>query len=87
MQALSLAREFQTHLTRLHVISHEKPGELVNAAELGGAAGKLSRKLVRPEAVIWCVPPFRAGHGPLPILSCESERAKGGTNSAQSAAP
>ncbi|MGC1255788.1 MAG: universal stress protein, partial [Candidatus Acidiferrales bacterium] len=49
MHAISLAQEFQAHLTLLHVISQEKPGELVNVAELAGSAGRLLRKLVPPE--------------------------------------
>ena len=56
--AISLAQEFQAHLTLLHVVAEEKPGDLVHAAELVGSAGRLLSKLVPPEAEMWCVPHF-----------------------------
>lgn len=76
MHAISLAQEFQAHLTLLHVISQEKPGELVNAAELAGSAVRLLRKLVPPEAEIWCAPHFAVEHGAVAdtILRVASER-------------
>lgn len=76
MHAISLAQEFQAHLTLLHVISKQKPGELVNAAELAGSAGRLLRKLVPPEAEIWCAPHFAVEHGAVAdtILRVANER-------------
>ncbi len=62
--AVSLAQEFQAHLTLLHVIAEEKPGDLVHAAELVGSAGRLLRKFVPPEAEMWCEPHFAVERGP-----------------------
>jgi nucleotide-binding universal stress UspA family protein len=63
--AISLAQEFQAHLTLLHVIAEEKSGDLVHSAELVGAAGRLLRKLVSGEAELWCEPHFAVEHGPI----------------------
>ena len=62
--AISLAQEFQAHLTLLHVVAEEKPGDLVRAADLEGSAGRLLSKLVSPEAEMWCVPDFAVERGP-----------------------
>jgi nucleotide-binding universal stress UspA family protein len=62
--AISLAQEFQAHLTLLHVIADEKAGDLVHAAELTGSAERLLRKFVSPEAEIWCEPHFAVERGP-----------------------
>jgi nucleotide-binding universal stress UspA family protein len=62
--AISLAQEFQAHLTLLHVIPEEKSGDLVQAAELMGSTGRLLRKLVPPEAEMWCEPHFAVERGP-----------------------
>jgi nucleotide-binding universal stress UspA family protein len=76
MHAISLAQEFQAHLTLLHVISQEKPGDLVQASELVGSAGRLLRKMVPPEAEIWCAPHFAVEQGPVAesILRVANER-------------
>jgi nucleotide-binding universal stress UspA family protein len=63
--ALSLAQEFQAHLTLLHVIAEGKAGDLVHAAELVGSAGRLLRKLVPPEVELWCEPHSAVEHGPI----------------------
>jgi nucleotide-binding universal stress UspA family protein len=52
--AVSLAQEFQSRLTLLHVIPEQKPGELVSAADVTESSEKLLRKLVPPEAGVWC---------------------------------
>lgn len=62
--AISLAQEFEAHLTLLHVITEEKSGDLVHAAELVGSAGRLLRKSVPPEAEMWCEPHFAVEYGP-----------------------
>jgi nucleotide-binding universal stress UspA family protein len=62
--AISLAQEFQAHLTLLHVIAEEKSGDLVHAADLVGSAGRLLRKFVPPEAEMWCEPHFAVERGP-----------------------
>ena len=41
--AISLAQEFQAHLTLLHVVAEEKQGDLVHAAELVGSAGRIPK--------------------------------------------
>lgn len=61
--AISLAQEFQAHLTFLHVITDEKPGDLVNPAELVKSAEHLLRKLIPPEAELWCQPRFAVEQG------------------------
>jgi nucleotide-binding universal stress UspA family protein len=63
--AVSLAQEFQAHLTLLHVIAEEKSGDLVHSAELVGSAGRLLRKLVSVEAELWCEPHFAVERGPI----------------------
>jgi nucleotide-binding universal stress UspA family protein len=63
--AISLAQEFQARLTLLHVIAEGKAGDLVNAAEVVGSAGRLLRKLVPVEAELWCEPHFAVEHGPI----------------------
>jgi nucleotide-binding universal stress UspA family protein len=52
--AVSLAQEFQSRLTLLHVIPEQKPGDLVSAADVTDSSEKLLRKLVPPEAGVWC---------------------------------
>ncbi len=75
-QAISLAQEFQARLTLLHVIAEEKPGDLVHAPELLGTARRLLRKLVPPEADMWCEPNFAVERGAVAekILQVASER-------------
>lgn len=63
--AISLAQEFQAHLTLLHVIPEDNSGDLVHAAELVGSAGRLLRKFVPAEAEMWCEPRFAVEHGPV----------------------
>lgn len=56
--AISLAQEFQAHLTLLHVVADEKPGELVHPAELVKSAERLLRNLIPLGAELWCEPRF-----------------------------
>jgi len=63
--AISLAQEFQSHLTMLHVIAEDKPGDLVRAEEVRAASEHRLRKLVPAEAETWCVPRFEVEHGPV----------------------
>jgi nucleotide-binding universal stress UspA family protein len=51
--AVSLAQEFQSRLTLLHVIPEQKAGDLVSAADVTASSEKLLRKLVPPEAGAW----------------------------------
>jgi nucleotide-binding universal stress UspA family protein len=61
--AISLAQEFQAHLTLLHVIADAKPGDLVHPEELVKSSVQLLRKLVPPEAELWCEPRFVTEQG------------------------
>ena len=56
--ALSLAQEFQAHLTLLHVIAAPKAGELVHPADLVTSSTRRLRNIVSPEAELWCEPQF-----------------------------
>jgi nucleotide-binding universal stress UspA family protein len=63
--AISLAQEFQAHLTLAHVIAEEKPGDLILAGELLGSSERRLRELVPAEAERWCVPQFVVEQGPV----------------------
>jgi nucleotide-binding universal stress UspA family protein len=62
--AISLAQEFQAHLTLLHVIANAKPSELVRPADLVKCSEQILCKLVPPEAKLWCEPNFMVEQGP-----------------------
>jgi nucleotide-binding universal stress UspA family protein len=61
--AISLAQEFQAHLTLLHVIRRAKAGDLVNQAELDSSSMRLLRTVIPPDAELWCTPHFLVEHG------------------------
>lgn len=61
--AISLAQEFQSHLTLLHVIADAKPGDLVHPQELVKSSAQLLRNLIPPEAELWCQPRFAVEQG------------------------
>jgi nucleotide-binding universal stress UspA family protein len=61
--AISLAQEYQAHLTLLHVIEEPKTGDLVRPFELVSSSTHLLRKLVPPEAENWCTPEFAVEQG------------------------
>jgi len=63
--AISLAEEFQAHLTLLHVIEEAKPGELVIVEQLEASSAQLLRNLVPPEAELWCDPRITVERGPV----------------------
>jgi nucleotide-binding universal stress UspA family protein len=56
--AVSLAQEFQSRLILLHVIQKQKAGDLVSAADLTKSSEQLLRKMVSPEAGVWCKPEY-----------------------------
>ena len=56
--AVSLAQEFQSRLTLLHVIPNQKPGDLVSATDVTTSSEQLLRKIVSPEAAFWCKPEY-----------------------------
>lgn len=74
--ALSIAEEFQAHLTLLHVIADDKAGELVRSAELVDSAERRLRDLIPPEAEMWCEPQFvvKLGSAAEKILEVAKER-------------
>jgi nucleotide-binding universal stress UspA family protein len=61
--AISLAQEFQAHLTLLHVIADEKPGDLVHPTELVKSVENRLRNLIPSEAELWCEPRFAVEQG------------------------
>jgi nucleotide-binding universal stress UspA family protein len=61
--AISMAQEFQSRLILLHVISKTKTGELVSATDLTTSSEQLLRKIVSPEAAVWCKPEYFVLHG------------------------
>jgi len=56
--AVSLAQEFQSRLTLLHVIPNQKPGDLVLLRIVTTSSEQLLRKIVSPEAAFWCKPEY-----------------------------
>lgn len=61
--AISLAEEFQTHLTVLHVIANEEPRDLVHSRELVKSAERRLRNLISSETELWCEPRFAVEQG------------------------
>ena len=61
--AISLAQEFQAHLTLLHVIQDEAPGDLAHPGEFVESSQRRLRNLVPPEAELWCEPRFLVVQG------------------------
>ena len=62
--ALSLAQEFQAHLTLLHVIADAASGDLVHPADLVESSTRLLRTLVPLDTELWCDPRFVVKRGP-----------------------
>jgi len=62
--AISLAEEFQAHLTLVHVIEERGSGDLVNAEEVEASSARMLRKLIPPEAELWCDPQVTVMRGP-----------------------
>src|SRR3984957_8588404 len=61
--AISLAQEFQAHLTLMHVIANEAPGDLLLPGELVKATEQHLRNLGPGEAEFWCEPRFVVEQG------------------------
>jgi len=61
--AVSLAEEYEAHITLLHVIAEPKAGDLVRPPELEASSMHLLRKLIPAEAELWCVPKFAVERG------------------------
>ena len=62
---MSLAQEFQAHLTLLHVIPEERPGDLILPGEQTESSERRLHELVPAEAELWCVPQFAVEEGPV----------------------
>ncbi len=56
--AISLAQEYQAHLTLLHVVADPKANELVQPSDLTTSAEHLLHNLLPPDAELWCVPKY-----------------------------
>ena len=61
--AVSLAEEYQSRLTLLHVIENRGANELAGPAEFGESSERQLRALVRDEAKFWCAPHFIVEQG------------------------
>lgn len=61
--ALSLAQEYQSHLTLLHVVREPQAYEQVQPHDVSGADENLLRKLVPQDAERWCVADFVVERG------------------------
>ena len=61
--ALSLAQEYQAHLTLLHVIEEPKVGDLVVPQDLIESSKRHLARMVPLEAELWCVPDFVVERG------------------------
>jgi nucleotide-binding universal stress UspA family protein len=62
--AISLAEEFQARLTLLHVITAQKPGDLILPGELVASSEHRLHEIFPAEAEPWCVPQFVVEQGP-----------------------
>lgn len=74
--AVSLAQEYQAHLTLLHVVADPEPGDLVTPEQLQGATERRLHQLVSPESELWCEPHCIVGQGPSAdeILNIAAQR-------------
>jgi nucleotide-binding universal stress UspA family protein len=74
--ALSLAQEFQAHLTLLHVVADAKAGELVREGDLLESSTRRLHSIVPPEAELWCEPHYlvEVGSAAEKILEVAEER-------------
>ena len=61
--AVSIAEEYQSRLTLLHVIADRKPGEFTAPGDFGETTERALRDLVPEEAHLWCKPHFIVAEG------------------------
>jgi nucleotide-binding universal stress UspA family protein len=61
--AISLAQEYQSRLTLLHVIAEPKADEFVRPSDLSAASAHLLRNMVPVDAELWCVPEYVVERG------------------------
>jgi nucleotide-binding universal stress UspA family protein len=74
--AISLAQEFQAHLSLLHVIADRKVSDLSTRAEVESAYEYRLRQIVPPGSELWCEPHFIVLQGSAPddIFSVANQR-------------
>jgi nucleotide-binding universal stress UspA family protein len=63
--AISLAQEYQAHLTLLHVIASPEAGDLVNPKELEDSALRRMHALMPAGAELWCEPWYMVVEGEI----------------------
>ena len=61
--AVSLAEEYQSKLTLLHVVEDREANELATPSDFGESAERQLRALVPEEAHLWCEPLFLVQRG------------------------
>jgi nucleotide-binding universal stress UspA family protein len=61
--AVSMAQEFQSRLTLLHVVGEAKTGDLVHAEHYADSIQRQLQKLLPPETEVWCEPKCVVEHG------------------------
>ena len=61
--AISLAQEYQAHLTLLHVLADSQTGDLPTSQQFAASSERRLRELVPQEVELWCEPRFVIGHG------------------------
>ncbi len=61
--AVSLAHEYQAHLTLLHVIGNSEAGDLVHPEQVENSSARLLREIIPPDAELWCQPEIVVEHG------------------------
>ncbi len=61
--AISLAQEYEAHLTMLHVVGDAKTNEFVQPTDLTASSEQLLHKLVPADAELWCAPKFLVERG------------------------
>jgi nucleotide-binding universal stress UspA family protein len=61
--AISLAQEYQAHLTLLHIIAPQRTGDLVTTHELVASSDRLMRNMMPAEAELWCEPQYLVEEG------------------------
>jgi nucleotide-binding universal stress UspA family protein len=75
--AISLAQEYQAHLTLLHVITPQRTGDLVAPHELLASSERLLRNMVPAEAELWCQPEYLVEDGDPSTKILETAQRKG----------
>jgi nucleotide-binding universal stress UspA family protein len=61
--AISLAQEYQAHITLMHVIVTPRTGDLLKTSEVKASAERTLRTYVPSEAELWCEPGYVVEQG------------------------